>query len=827
MTELEDAYKKYSKLGFILNRTQKLKKHSGLAGAYEDRKAHKFDPSSTGYAAIIPPTLIIVDSDSYEDGCMFEEFVKDLGYKPEPFAFTPSGGEHYAFENPYAEKVVGKHNYAKVDIYGGYQSVVPIVGTEVLNKQNKIKKYAWADFDDEFIINPWDDKLSKMLNMKDRGVSKKPNNNLDDVEMSMLNLLKANDVDDAEVDRALMVLPTDYEYDTWIEVGMALYDRYDGSDEGKKRFVAFSKRSSKYDPKAKGFEDPAQKWAKGHLVPNKITYKSLLYKADDAVINTLLDEVTTCDTKEDFEAYQKTVRQTEWFTKFNAHERIEKVGEKLRHARKDKGVDKRLMQMPTILQEIDEETALVNSGDGSTPIELWTEGIIYLDSVKKYVDLHTGERLTTDSMTGRRASELDAFRKKHKIKTQVNIGTLLKKGVITICETQEYNPLHDERVFKDEEGATKLNLYKAGSLPKEADEITEKGQELISKFENHIGNIMSDVEAKLLLDYLAYIAQNVGKKVLYAPLIQSVEGIGKTVVGTIMINGVFGPNNANTVDASVVLTDQTAWATHGLFKVLEEIKVAGHNRFETVNKLKTFITNKTISRVEKYEVTTTVSNFVNYLAFTNHKDAMPVNDTDRRWWIVFSPLRSLEELEKKVGISRGEYFAPLHELADSPKYLAEFKTWLLQRDVSDFNSDFPPESKHKTRAIASEDAKTEWLTETKHLIHDSNYSGISSDVISTRQLRQALLADFGVSEKEITPKLLSSLAQKLGYEKLPSPVFYEKVKHSVWTTLSGVADIDVKQAFRDSMEHGEDVQTAMTMLTQIDDKEVEKEFKDV
>ncbi len=351
MTELNDAYKKYSDLGFILNRTQKLKKHSNLAGSYEERKAHKFDPSATGYAAIIPPTLIIVDSDSYEEGCEFDKFVKDLGYKPEPFAFTPSGGEHYAFENPYAEKVVGQHDYKQVDIYAGYQSVVPIVGTEVLNKQNKLGKYSWADFDDEFIINKWDDKLLTMLNMKDRGENKQQVTGL---EAEMLGLVKAAVVDDEEMDRALMALPTDYEYDTWIEVGMAIYDRYDGSDEGKKRFVAFSKRSSKYDPKAKNFEDPSAKWDKGHLVPNKITYKSLLYKADEAILNTHLKDVKSCKTKTDFDKYQKVVRDTKWFTTYKRDEQLEEIGEKLRHARKDTGVDKRLTQLTTIMPELHE-----------------------------------------------------------------------------------------------------------------------------------------------------------------------------------------------------------------------------------------------------------------------------------------------------------------------------------------------------------------------------------------------------------------------------------------------------------------------------------------
>jgi len=259
--------------------------------------------------------------------------------------------------------LLSSHDYAKVDIYAGYQSVIPIVGTEVLNKQNKLGKYSWADFDDAFIINPWDEKLLKMLNMKDRGENKEQPTGL---EAEMMNLVKAGDVDGDEVDRALLALPTDYEYDTWVEIGMGLFDRYAGSDEGKKRFVGFSKRSPKYDPKVSGFEDPAKKWEKGHLVPNKITYKSLLYKADDAVLNTLLKEIDSCKTEKDFEKYQESVRETKWFTNYNIGDHLEKIGEKLRKARKSKGIDKRLAQLSTIMKDIEKESEIGDVPDNLT-----------------------------------------------------------------------------------------------------------------------------------------------------------------------------------------------------------------------------------------------------------------------------------------------------------------------------------------------------------------------------------------------------------------------------------------------------------------------------
>lgn len=302
MITLEDSYKKYRDLDFILNPTQKDSKHSGRAGAYADRENSKFSAKATGYAAIIPPSIIIVDADTYEEACEFDKLVSDLGYTPEPFALTPSGGTHYAFHNFYPEKVIGKHGYKNLDIYGGYQSVIPIVGTRVLNKQEVLAYYEWADpIDDEFIVNDWDDKFLELFEMKDRGT--KNTSDYDDVEDDLM-IAMQNDpnrkedgiyIDDDEVDELLSKLPDELEYDDWVEVGMALYDRYQGSDVGRDKFVAFSKRSPKYDPKARGFEDPRKKWNLGHLVPDKITYKRLANMVSEFSNNfpKALDDVTT------------------------------------------------------------------------------------------------------------------------------------------------------------------------------------------------------------------------------------------------------------------------------------------------------------------------------------------------------------------------------------------------------------------------------------------------------------------------------------------------------------------------------------------------------
>jgi hypothetical protein len=291
--------------------------------------------------------------------------------------------------------------------------------------------------------------------------------------------------------------------------------------------------------------------------------------------------------------------------------------------------------------------------------------------------------------------------------------------------------------------------------------------------------------------------------------VQSNEGIGKTVIATIIRNHLFGKDNSSTVDGAVVLGEQTSWAANKVLVVLEEIKVSGHNRYETVNRLKTLITNDSFSYVEKYEVTRPVPNYANFIAFTNHKDALPVTDTDRRWWIVYSPIRDKNEFLTSEVTTLEQYFAPLYALKDNASHGAQLLKWLMDRELgSTFNPNFAPESMHKDRAIATEDAVVTGLSEIRDLITEG-YGGIDEEVISTRELKKLLDSE----DVHISDKHIGLLLRKLGYEKLDKKVFYKGLPHRLWTTLSGKNNREIRALFVESMENG----NAIEMFDKLED----------
>lgn len=297
--KLKDSYEQYREVGFILQKSAKYKKHAFREGAYAERENEPYEENATGYVGIIPPNIIVVDNDKYEDdGKSFKKLCKNLGVKPEdltPFALTPSGGEHYAFTNPDPELVVGNlgKSYPALDIYAGYQSVLPIVGTTVKNKQGELASYEWGDDLLEcFVINPTPENLQEVLNMRKRVDASTLQYDEDDAKI--LEDFNSTRMPDDEIDEILAKLPADLHYDDWLAVAMSLYDRYAGSDIGLQKLLAFGERS----PNKNNPQWTETKWRSGHFKPTQTTYKRLYSLANEVDVEEMRLEIEQAGPKE-------------------------------------------------------------------------------------------------------------------------------------------------------------------------------------------------------------------------------------------------------------------------------------------------------------------------------------------------------------------------------------------------------------------------------------------------------------------------------------------------------------------------------------------------
>lgn len=254
---------------------------------------------------------------------------------------------------------------------------------------------------------------------------------------------------------------------------------------------------------------------------------------------------------------------------------------------------------------------------------------------------------------------------------------------ITVVTRAEYMPWCGPTFNLD--GVECVNSFRPSSVPAEVDGISKRGKAAINRVVRHLSLVCGGRSelVRILVDWMAHNVQKPGIKIRWAPLIKGVPGDGKTVLGTVM-EAVLGKPNVRNISPTVLKTDFTGWALGACVGVLEELRLVGHNRYDVLNAIKPYVTNNTIEIHPKGKDPYNTINTQNYLAFTNYVDALPLEDTDRRWFVIFTPWQRIEELQAAVtaggGGDLGLYFDSLNELLAAHR--AEIRHWLLNHDIS-------------------------------------------------------------------------------------------------------------------------------------------------
>lgn len=327
-----------------------------------------------------------------------------------------------------------------------------------------------------------------------------------------------------------------------------------------------------------------------------------------------------------------------------------------------------------------------------------------------------------------------------------------------------------------------VNTFHPNSLPVAADVLSPGDLDAIALIERHLLLLCGgrrDI-ANHILGWVAHNVQHPGVKINYSPMIQGIEGCGKSVIGDLIAAGI-GEANIKKISPQT-LSDSafTGWAMGGCVCILEEVRLLGHNRFDVINKVKPLITDSTIEVHPKGVDPYTVPNTMNYMAFTNYKDALPLNDTDRRWLVVFAPWASIADFSKEIGESPDTYFDRLH--AAIRGHGPGIRRWLLDRDL--FTFDPHGRAPHtEEKKIAAAMGVSEDLDMAKLLIEEGHV-GVSHDVVSTSLLSRAFTSA-GLDAPNTTR--MRSLMADLGYQPFTDdagkgrPVKWRRENHRVWT----------------------------------------------
>lgn len=183
----------------------------------------------------------------------------------------------------------------------------------------------------------------------------------------------------------------------------------------------------------------------------------------------------------------------------------------------------------------------------------------------------------------------------------------------------------EQPMYLSEFGQSKMNYWrKSDTTPAVGD---------VSKFLSHVEYLFPEKEANILLDYLAYQVQCPGQKVHWAVLLEGDQGNGKSYFATVM-RIVLGPHNVKMVHNDQLHETFTQWQRNTQLIVVEEMMAK--QRLELMNKLKPMITEDWCTIREMYRPPYEQPNRFNFLFFSNHKDSLIIDNTDRRYCILKS-----------------------------------------------------------------------------------------------------------------------------------------------------------------------------------------------
>ena len=192
----------------------------------------------------------------------------------------------------------------------------------------------------------------------------------------------------------------------------------------------------------------------------------------------------------------------------------------------------------------------------------------------------------------------------------------------------------------------------------------------LAPFHEHCEYMLPDEsERNILYDFMAYNIQFPGKKIHWALLLQGVQGTGKSYFASVMRH-CLGNKNVASPSNEAIHEPFTGWQKACQLVVIEELMARG--RLELMNKLKPMITQDIAVIREMYRPPYEQPNRFNLLLFTNHEDAIIIDETDRRYCVLYS------KAQPKEPAYYGNLWNWTKDNAGRILY------WLQRRDLSEF-----------------------------------------------------------------------------------------------------------------------------------------------
>lgn len=227
------------------------------------------------------------------------------------------------------------------------------------------------------------------------------------------------------------------------------------------------------------------------------------------------------------------------------------------------------------------------------------------------------------------------------------------------------------------ESAAEYNVWRPSPI------IPAPGDTML--WEQHLEYLFPDPnDRNAVLNWMAWVVQNPTRKPNHALLVVGREtGTGKSWVARVM-EQIIGENNTQRPKNSSMGGDFNSWLKDCRLCLLEEVMQVG--RRENINAMRDLITETSVEVNMKGVPAFKIPNYAAMFGVTNHTDALPVDDKDRRWFIIET------RAQTKAPNEEAAYYAPLLAAvpdepgmkARDPDMVPAIYQALLDRKIDDF-----------------------------------------------------------------------------------------------------------------------------------------------
>lgn len=476
-------------------------------------------------------------------------------------------------------------------------------------------------------------------------------------------------------------VPGNEEYDDWLKVGMALHHQFDGDEDGLALWHEWSEGASNYDA-----DTLERKWNSfaDEIGRNVTTVATLLKKAKEhrvahaqetfSKIQRKIDECTS-------EVELLGTLAAKWGRVLESDYQVDLLAT---------SIVKRVRELTGKGIRIDVVRKAINEGYKSDfdykDVPHWCDNVVYVDKEEQFFLMDSRLALSERAFNGRnnrhllskkdRAS-MDAVPEQQASQLALNVyqvpvvsGYVYLPGaerVVTWCGNQH------------------VNLFNGNDMAPTPEKLSKKDRRAIEIVQKHFEiSYPVERERELLLSWLAYTIKRMDKKIRWAPVIQGVDGAGKGFIGE-MLMAILGKNNVSSISAQALEEKYTSFFENRKIVVLEEARIHGATRYAVMDKLKPYITNDVVDIRRMHQDTYNIPSVLNLMILTNHADALPMYDADRRYFVVSTYFQT-KEMIGKFRAANPDYFDDLfNAIAYHPGAIRE---WLEDYKLhEEFNPD--------------------------------------------------------------------------------------------------------------------------------------------